>query len=169
MLTNPQSRTAAAQARFRIDAPNSQPRFVKLIALDPAGEAIARTLMRGEWTRTSFHLASAYLSARPAGAFSVADWLEDLRSRVHCLVDEIDAADVVVMVSRAGDVTDAASIIGEACLAQGVTATALVLLDPQTSDAQLAEALSSLRPFVSMLVVARDADCVRSVLDAFGA
>ena len=59
--------------------------------------------------------------------------------------------------------------IGEACLAQGVTATALVLLDPQTNDAQLAEALSSLRPFVSMLVVAHDADCVRSVLDAFGA
>ena len=35
---------SAAEARFRIDAPNSQPRSIKVIALDHPSEAIVKRL-----------------------------------------------------------------------------------------------------------------------------
>ena len=38
--------SSAAEAKFRIDAPNSQPRAVKVIALDAPSERIVKELAR---------------------------------------------------------------------------------------------------------------------------
>ena len=59
--------TTAAEARFRIAAPNSEPRAVKVIALDPPSEAIVKRLASLQWNRASFLTASAFAGTPQAG------------------------------------------------------------------------------------------------------
>ena len=51
--------TTRAEARYRIEAPNSQPRTVKVIALDSASEPVVKRLAQLPWSRASFLTASA--------------------------------------------------------------------------------------------------------------
>src|SRR5713226_2817015 len=46
--------SSAAEARFRIDYPNSKPRAVKVIALDDASEQVVKRVARREWQRATF-------------------------------------------------------------------------------------------------------------------
>jgi hypothetical protein len=46
--------SSAAEARFRIDYPNSQPRAVKVIALDSASERVVKHVAQGTWQRATF-------------------------------------------------------------------------------------------------------------------
>ncbi len=54
-------------------------------------------------------------------------WLNDLAGRTKDLVDEVNNADLVVMVATAGENAAAAAIIGEACSVKHVMTTALIL------------------------------------------
>ena len=56
--------SSAAEAKFRINRPNSQPRAVKVIALDARSERIVKELAQGQWQRASFLTASAFSGAR---------------------------------------------------------------------------------------------------------
>jgi hypothetical protein len=46
--------SSAAEARFRIDYPNSQPRVVKVVALDDASERVIKRVAKGTWQRATF-------------------------------------------------------------------------------------------------------------------
>ena len=46
---NPPAWSSAAEARFRIDAPNSKPRAVKVIALDQPSERVVKDLAQRSW------------------------------------------------------------------------------------------------------------------------
>src|SRR5262245_1566816 len=46
--------SSAAEARFRIDYPNSQPRAVKVIALDDASERVVKRVAQAPWQRATF-------------------------------------------------------------------------------------------------------------------
>src|SRR5262249_20077534 len=90
--------SSAAEARFRIDKPNSQPRAVKVIALDAPSERVVKALSQAPWQRASFLTASSFSGAPRAGErFSMGGWLNDLAGRTKDLVDEVNAADLVVM------------------------------------------------------------------------
>ena len=52
--------SSAAEARYRIDAPNSKPRSVKVIALDTPSERVIKELSQRQWNRASFFTASAF-------------------------------------------------------------------------------------------------------------
>ena len=91
-------------------------------------------------------------------------WLGDLAGHTKNLVDEIDSADLVVMVATAGENAEAASIIGEACSLKRVMTTALVVAAPTVSDAALAQSLAQLRPWALMLVVASAEDYIADML-----
>ena len=102
--------SSAAEARFRIDSPNSQPRAVKVIALDAPSERIVKELAQSQWQRASFLTASAFSGApRQGERFSMGGWLNDLAGRTKDLIDEVDAADLVVMVASAGENAAAAA------------------------------------------------------------
>ena len=45
---------SAAQAKFRIAAPNSRPRAVKVIALDPPAERVVKELAQAPWQGATF-------------------------------------------------------------------------------------------------------------------
>jgi hypothetical protein len=161
--------TTAAEARFRIDAPNSQPRNVKVIALDGASERIAKHLAAREWSRASFLTASAFTVPRDAQQFSMDGWLKDLAGRTKSLVDEIDTADLVVMIAASGENAQAAAIIGEACGVKHVMTTALILGSEGTSDEALAKSLAQLRPYAMMIVIANGDEYIEDMLTALRA
>jgi hypothetical protein len=159
----------AAEARFRIGAPNSQPRAVKVIALDRPSEAAIKQLSGPQWEHATFLTASSFDSALRSEAFTVNGWLSDLAGRTKNLVDEIGSADLVVMVATAGEDAQAAAIIGDACLAKRVMTTVLVLGSAGQSDEALAGSLAMLRPYAGMLVIARSDDYIADMLVALRA
>jgi hypothetical protein len=160
--------SSATEARFRIDAPNSRPRAVKVIALDRESVGVVKRLAQSEWTHASF--LTTLTSAPPPGQpFSMSGWLGDLAGHTKNLVDEIDHADLVVMIATAGENAEAASIIGEACSLKRVNTTALMIADPSVSDATLARSLGQLRPWALMLVVASAEDYIADMLVALRA
>ncbi len=160
--------SSAAEARFRIDAPNSLPRAVKVIALDPPSERVVKKLAQAQWSRATFFTASAFGGAPKAGE-SFAGWLSDLAGRTKNLVEEVDGADLVVMIASAGESAGAASIIGEACSLKRVMTTGLILGGTDKSDEVLSKTLSQLRPWALMLVIASAEEYVADMLHALRA
>ena len=161
--------TSAAEARFRINEPNSKPRHVKVIALDPTSEALVKHLARLRWNNASFFTASAFAAAPPGRGFSMQGWLSDLAGRTKDLVDEIASADLVVMVATAGENAQAATLIGEACSLKRVNTTGLILGGSAATDEMLSKTLSKLRPWSLMLVIASGEDYVEDMLIALRA
>jgi len=170
MLSESARMSSAAEARFRIQAPNSTPRAVKVIALDPPSERVVKRLAAESWNSATFFTASAFAGAPHGGErFSVDGWLSDLRGRTKSLVDEVATADLVVMVATAGENAQAASLIGEACSLRRVMTTALVLGSASTSDEVLAKSLAHLRPWSLMVVIASAEDYIADMLTALRA
>jgi hypothetical protein len=162
--------SSAAEAKFRIDRPNSQPRAVKVIALDAPSERIVKDLAASQWQRASFLTASAFSGApRHAEPFSMDGWLNDLAGRTKNLIDEVETADLVVMVASAGENAAAAAIIGEACSVKRVMTTALILGGASSSDETLSKMLAQLRPHVMMLVISSADEYIKDMLTALRA
>jgi hypothetical protein len=108
-------------------------------------------------------------SAAPRQGESFAGWLSDLAGRTKDLIDEVNSADLVVMIAQAGESAQAASIIGEACSVKRVMTTALVLGGAGVSDEALSKTLSHLRPWSLMLVIASAEDYIADMLTALRA
>ena len=158
--------SSAAEARFRINAPNSQPRTVKVIALDQPSERVVKELANGRWNRASFLTASAFA---PRKGESLSGWLSDLAGRTKNLIEEIESADLVVMVATAGESAQAASLIGEACSLKRVMTTGLILGSAESSDEALSKTLAQLRPWAVMLVIASAEEYIEDMLDSLRA
>ena len=168
MLSESARAASAAEARFRINEPNSRPRAVKIIALDWPSEGIVKRLAQSSWTNATFLTALA--SAPPRGEpFSIQGWLSDLAGHTKDLVGEINNADQVVMIATAGEDAQAASLIGEACSMKRVMTTALVLGATSISDAALSRTLAQLRPWALMLVIASAEEYIADMLAALRA
>jgi hypothetical protein len=162
--------SSAAEARFRIDAPNSLGRTIKVIALDPASERVVKRLAERPWERATFFTASAFAAAPAAGkTFSMQGWLSDLAGRTKDLMNEVSTADLVVMVASSGENAQVAGLIGEACSARHVMTTALILGSDATSDEALAKTLAQLRPHATMLVIASADAYIEDMLAALRA
>jgi hypothetical protein len=161
--------SSAAELRFRINAPNSMPRRVKVIALDPPSEMVVKHLAQLRWNNASFFTASAFAVSPPAGGFSMQGWLSDLAGRSKDLIDEVSGADLVVMVATAGENAQAAALIGEACSLKRVNTTGLILGGASATDEMLARTLAQLRPWALMLVIANGEDYIEDMLTALRA
>jgi hypothetical protein len=176
--------SSAAQARFRIDYPNSEPRVTKVVALDEMSERVVKRVAQQAWQRANFFTSLTFdgagggedrsMQGRPMQgwsmqAWSMKAWLSDLAGRTKALVDEVASADLVVMVSSAGAGAQAASVIGEACAARKVMTMALIIGSEQRSDEDLSKTLAALRPYASMLVIANGDEYVEEMLAALRA
>ena len=95
--------SSAAEARFRVDYPNSKPRVVKVVALDAASERVVKRVAQQGCQRATFFTSIKFEGAARSGeSWSMQAWLSDLAGRTKALVEEVAAADLVVMVSSAG-------------------------------------------------------------------
>jgi hypothetical protein len=181
MLSESARMSSADEARFRINAPNSKLRNVKVIALDGPSEALVKRLAQLRWNGASFFTASAFAPPYPPpqagerregagpGRLSMQVWLSDLAGRTKDLVDEVDHADLVVMVATAGEDAAAATLIGEACSLKRVNTTGLILGGRAATDEMLSKTLSRLRPWSLMLVIASGEDYIEDMLIALRA
>ena len=160
--------SSAAEAKFRIDRPNSRPRAVKVIALDAASERVVKELAGGPWQNATFLTASAF-SGAPRRGEPLSSWLNDLAGRTKDLVDEVNSADLVVMVATAGESAAAAALIGEACGVKHVMTTALILGGASSSDDTLSKMLAQLRPHAMMLVISSADEYIADMLTALRA
>jgi len=153
----------AAEYRFRVAAPNSQPRTASLVALDAASlPVVARAVAEAPTRRRQVALTAS-------GDVTLPAWLQTLPGKTRALIDDAERSDMVVMVAHAGYAGHGATLLGEACRLRGVTVTALVLTEPETEDAALSATLQRLRPFATMIVVANGEDYVADMLQALRA
>jgi hypothetical protein len=170
MLSESARMTTAEEARYRVDYPNSRPRAVKVVALDPPSEAVVKRLAQRTWQQATFFIVPKFDGAPRSGdRSSMKAWLSDLAGRTKDLIDEVATADLVVMVSSAGTNAEAASVIAEACNARKVMTTALIIGSETKSDEELSKSLASLRPYASMLVIAGNDDYIEEMLVALRA
>ena len=170
MLSESARMTTAEEARYRVDYPNSKPRAIKVIALDPPSEAVVKRLAQGRWQQASFFTSLKFDGAPRSGeGWSMNAWLSDLAGRTKDLIDEVASADLIVMVASAGTKPGAASVIAEACGVRKVMTTALIIGSDDSSDEELSRTLASLRPHASMLVIASNDDYIEEMLVALRA
>lgn len=179
MLSESARMSSAAEARYRIEAPNSTPRAIKVIALDQPSEVVVRQLAATTWSNATFFTAALAppsadataldatrawlhdLTGGPSGA-----WLRDLDGTPSDLMAQVATADLVVMVAAAGHSADLSAVIGAACSDRRVTTTALLVGSATASDKQIAQTLSHLRPWSLMVVMANTDDYIEDMLIA---
>ncbi|MGO4622437.1 hypothetical protein AB4Z34_13960 [Ensifer sp. 2YAB10] len=159
--------STAEEACFRISYPNSRPRKSRIIALDSASLKTLRNLAGLTWNGARF---LSYVAPKPASdtlhMLSVDAELEDLDGKRSSLVEELADADVVVMVTTAGNAAEAAEVIGNACFVRNKLATGLVLSAPDVAYEVLSRTLSNMRPFAAMLVISNGDEYVGEMLSA---
>jgi hypothetical protein len=172
MLSESARMRSAAEARFRVQAPNSTPRAIKVIALDAAGDATVRRLAGTGWNHATFLTAASV--GRPGGpgdlpGASAGDALTDLTGGNRSVMDEVATADLVVLIAGPGGHAQAASPIGEACSLRRVMTTGLVVGVASASKNALSKTLAQLRPWSLMVVIANSDDYIVDMLTALRA
>ena len=70
--------SSAAEARFRVDYPNSKPRVVKVVALDTPSERVVKRVAQRAWQRATFFTSIRFEGAPRGGeSWSMQAWLGD--------------------------------------------------------------------------------------------
>jgi hypothetical protein len=133
----------AREAAYRIDAPPKYVRTSRVVALDAGAAGIVRDLAALSWHDTRF-----------VAGFDAGRLDEDLRG-----------ADFVMMIATANDGATAASTIGQACAARGITTAGIVL----GSSYRTADAVTALRPHARVLLVTEDPRDIAEILAEVGA
>ena len=137
--------TTAEESRYRIDYPNSLPRVSRIIALDRGSRNALSAIKDKPWNGARF---LRYVKSCPGSAtlpkLPVDADLEDTEGNRFKLSDEINDADIIVMVTTVGSAPEAAEVIGNACLVRGKRASGLVLMEGDAAN--LSQTLLSLDP-----------------------
>lgn len=165
--------TTAKESKFRIQYPNSQPRTLKVIALDRDAGQIVRQVSQLKWNQAVFFTAldlEAKSAGSPAGGKEqMQAWLKCVAGQAKDLVAEIGSADSVVVIASAGADVQGVSLIGEICQLRHKSMVGLVLRTAASTDEQLSRTLLDLRPYTTMLVVASGVSYVEEMLTAMRA
>ena len=163
---------SAAEARFRVQASNSTPRAIKVIALDATGEAVVRRLAGGGWNHATFFTAAS--RGEPGGRGDPSpdsgyDAFSDLAGHSRSVTHEVDTADLVVFVAGPGGHAQAVSLIGQACSLRRVMTTGFIVGVTSGSENALSKTLVQVRPWSLMVVIARSDDYIDDMMTALRA
>ena len=132
----------AAEARFRIDA-EIGPRRALIVALDEAAADVVDRVAEQPWGGARFFRSPAEVR----------------------LAEELEDADVAIMVGTAAADGDAAARIAHACVERGIMTAGLVL----GGRDEVAAAVAALRPYARNLMATEDEDDLAAVLTALRA
>lgn len=130
----------AAETRFRIDRPIAG-RSARIIALDEGAAEVVLRVAALPW------LGARFFTSRPPTPEDLAD------------------ADVAIMVATADADAETASAVARACAERGIMTAGLILGE----RAEVAAAVSALRPYTRNLMVTDDEEDVAEVLTALRA
>jgi hypothetical protein len=158
--------TTAQEARFRVQYPNSKPRAVKVIALDPASAKLVDDVSKMSWNGAAFFKS---LSFENTPGQSVKAWLSDIAGHTSDLASEVANADCVVVIAGAGEDAQSVPLIAELCNEHHKTLVALIVPQDGATDDTVDVSLKALRPFAKMLVIAHGRDYIEAMLAALRA
>ena len=158
MVSESARMNSAAEARFRVQAPNSLPRSIRVIALDAAGEQAVARLAGAAWAQATFLTAA-----------STDRDLRDLAGHARSDEEEVNASDLVIFVAGPGGHAHAVSRIGQACSLKRVTTTGCIVGASSASETDLSKTLAQIRPWSLMVVLAKSDDYIDDMLTALRA
>jgi hypothetical protein len=148
---------SAAETRYRVDVPIAPSRGVRVIALDPAAAVVAGRAAAQEWATAHFLVAESGdgdpLLVRGIGGAPVV------------LEDQLDEADVVLMIATEDSGAAAASALGHACAQRGIMTAGIVLGAGSAAE----HAVAALRPYARVLLPSGDESDVTELLTALRA
>ena len=156
MVSDSARATTAAEARFRIAAPNAGPRAMAVVALDERTARLAAELAQEPWSRVTFSTMTADGDLRTLAGEPIDR--DDLIARV----------DIVQMLLTASEIAEQASRLGDMCLARGVKTSGIVIDEGNVGGPALTRSLQGLRASVMTLSVVGAASDVNEVLQALG-
>lgn len=194
-LLNSCARAAtAAEARFRIESPIPS-RAARVVALDDGAAEVVRRVSKRQWASSRFYTQGAAVGhgaagrdnlpagvsgngdglgnghghnnglGPPAGMVSDELALRSMQGVTARLGDELDGADVAVMVATGDDVATVATAIGRSCSVRGIMTAGVIL-----GDGDLArKAISALRPHARVLLVSAEEQDLAELLTALRA
>jgi hypothetical protein len=168
-LLNSCARAAtAAEARFRIDYPNSRARASRIIALDDKAADIMRRVETGPWGGARFLTFRSRHPAPGIESLSIDATLATPDGTDRKLSAELAGADVVVMIASSGEGVEAAAAVGNACFVRNIM-TAGLIVSGNRADPHVERAVQVLRPYAAVLVIASDEEYVPAMLQALRA
>lgn len=183
LLNSCASAATAAEARFRIDYPDTQHRAARVIALDERAAELVRRLAAAHWRGGHFLVFEAVVPAdgadgkgngaapdpmaNAADAADAADAvLRAADGTAVLLSSELGDADSAVMIATAEASASAASVIGDACAARRIMSAGLVIADGAPGGGDVDDVVAALRPNAMVLVVLQDHRDVPEILSA---
>lgn len=158
----------AAEARFRVNYPNSKPRTSRIFALDAGAAEAMYAVTEAPWNGAHF------LTVGGTGLIDPDTCgIDDLPLSApdgHAvrLSDEITGADVVVLLASSGRNVGAAEVIAREAYGRKIMLAGLALAQGRKSH-EVDQVVNALRPFATVLVVAQDNDFIASMLTALRA
>jgi len=169
MLSESARMSSAAEARFRVQAPNSKPRAIKVIALDSASEPVLQRLAGASWEHTTFFRVSSGNGGRVPNPAAPPGTLTDLSGQPANIQTEVNDADLVIMLAAPGGRAEAAAAVGQACSRRRVMTTTLIVGNNTASEEALSRTLVQVRPWSLMLVISRTDDYISDMMTALSA
>jgi hypothetical protein len=142
--------TTAAEMRHRIDRPIRGRQGARVIGLDTGADAIVERIAHRAWGHARFFSLAQPVGDVGDGSQSVT--LRDPDGSVSSLLDELEDADVVIMVATTESDAAAATIIGAACTVRGITTAGLVIGE----RARVGATVATVRPHARVLMVSGD-------------
>jgi hypothetical protein len=152
----------AGEARFRIDCPDAAPRASRVIALGRQAAAVVHGLAGQRWDGGHFLVFESAIPVNGSRGEQADARLLAAGGPAVLLSDELDDADMVVVIASADAPPPAASLIGAACATRGIMSAGLVM----SAGGDTGEVVAALRPNAMVLVVLKDGDDVPEMLAA---
>lgn len=152
----------AAEARYRINSPVASSE-ARVIALDRGAIPVLQQVAEQPWQRARFFLFDTVASSgNGSGSDAVLKSLDGYQSR---LSEQLQGADLAVMVATSDDGSDGAAAIGQACRERSIMTAGVVLSGSEGTDATVA----SLRSHARIMIVSHNSEDVAEVLSALRA
>jgi hypothetical protein len=151
--------TTAAEARYRINRPDTARRDARVIAVDDQAAALVRAAAAQRSWRGGHFLVFDRVAADGGLADAV---LRTADGAVTLLSEELFGADLVVMVATTAARPEAVSVIGDACAERFIMPAGLVVGDEDL----VGPVVAALRPNAMVLGVFGDAADVPEILTA---
>lgn len=159
MLSSCARAASAAEARFRVNYPNSLARSVRIFALDAAAAEAMYGVTEDPWNGAHFLTLAATGRIDPEMTDAADLPLSHPDGTGADFLAEIEGADTVVLLATSAAVEGAAEVIARECFLRKISCAGLAL-----GRGGVERVVNAMRPFTRVLVVAEDADYIAAML-----
>ncbi|MHA6344390.1 hypothetical protein [Roseivivax sp. CAU 1761] len=156
----------AEEARFRIQHPNSRTRSSRIFALDPAAAEAMYGVTEAPWNDAHFLTLGATAVDPETRAADLP--LSHPDGSAAALIEELEGADMVVLLATEGSGEGAAEVIARECFERRIMCAGLALAQGR-GDRDVSAVVNAMRRFARVLVVAQDDDFIPAMLTALRA